>query len=145
MNPLHRTRAMIAICMADTLARNVDSSVRGAKVQDHVSKVRRWIEACHKTLGSKPVAVPASHAVDAICNKAYQQAVALDGADLQFSALALAAHTFIVDVRCVSPEFRRMPCWRYLEQTVWTLTQAFTRLDPRGEEAGTEIYMECAA
>ena len=118
-------------------------------ISRQLQKVNRWHNECLAQLGVCPPLKDnmnmARRPIHLLAPYVSRQG--MSGVELldSLSALTWCAALMVTGVYAACMTYRKQPCWRYLDQTIWTLGERYLLpLSPGAEEKGLQIYEKVA-
>ncbi|MBQ3058955.1 MAG: hypothetical protein IJD16_01380 [Desulfovibrio sp.] len=144
---IQHSRCVMAVSVANAVMQFFKEPADKALI-GQLQKIRRWLDDCEAQIKSRQLSRGAMRDID---RKLSQLDAAFNVKDLddealfqRACALVWTADTFILDVRCTCPEYRRVRCWRYLWQTWGTLAEWLLAICPGADEQGCALYERAA-
>ncbi len=112
-----------------------------------VQRILRWIEECSLHCKKHRLSQGAKRDMDAIFLHIGGAADAAQGDEEKrmdvWAAVLSAANIFIFDARRFAKEITKgEACWRYLDQTTYSLVRRLAKVCPEAESVGYQMYLE---
>lgn len=139
----HR-KCLLALTAITVFIEQLKPSGTNTKFDQHISKIRRWLEACCNDVRKKKLSSGAKRDLDLAFNRiAELTAVNCKDGDALFNSWASsmwASLTLLEDCRNCCKEWFVGKHWKYLLQTLNTMCMGLLVVDDRVAECGTELY-----
>ncbi len=111
-----------------------------------VQRIQRWIEACSLHCKKYKLSQGAKRDMDAVFLRIGSAADAANDEEKRmdvWAAVLSAANIFIFDARTFAKDITKgESCWRWLDQTTYSLVRRLAKVCPDAESVGYQMYLE---